>query len=100
MVDCAQAIRHLEAFQHPLFGLLQSALAQRTDVELLAEMHNAVQHQEEVAPGDESLIPAQVQVLAVAAADKQFINAHLRRNLLERLLGKGDGERHQDGARP
>jgi hypothetical protein len=27
-----------------------------------------------------------VQVLAVAAADEQLVNAHLRRNFLQRLL--------------
>src|ERR1019366_9930604 len=33
-------------------------------------------------------------------ADKEFVNSLLRGNVLKRLLGIGDGEWHQKGARP
>src|SRR6185437_3341862 len=41
-----------------------------------------------------------MEMLAITAADKKFVNPHLWWNLFKRLSGVADGERHQNGARP
>src|SRR5215469_11997291 len=67
-VDRSQAIRFFKAIEHPPLRPLQRQLAQWTNVEALAEVDNAIQHQEEVAPGNLLFIPLEVQVFAVASA--------------------------------
>ena len=47
----------------------------------LEEVNHAVEHQEEIAPADQLLGPAQPQLALRAAADKQLVNALLVGNL-------------------
>ena len=100
-IDGAEAVGHLQPLQHPLLRLLQRELAQRANVHRFGPVHHAIENEEEIAPGDELLaIPAQTQNRVGAAADEQLVDSLLRRNLLERLLGVDDRQRHQNRARP
>ncbi len=61
-IDGAQAVGHLQALQHPLFRALERQLAQRADVNGLRPVHDPVENDEEIAPGEERLaVHAQAQ---------------------------------------
>ena len=90
----SQTIALFEMFQHPLLSLLQRNRAQRAHVNALKPVRHPVQHQKEIAPGDNFLRPIQPHTRFVAASDKQFLDAHLLRNFLERLLGVANRKRH------
>ena len=99
-IDRAQAVAHLQALQHPLLSGFERARAQRANVHQLEEVHQAIQHQEEIPPADQFLGPAQPQLTLGAPADEQLVDAFFCRNLLKWFLGVRDRQRHQDGARP
>jgi hypothetical protein len=86
-IDGAQAVGHLQRASIHFSALLQGQLAQRANVNRLGPVHDAVQNEEEIAPGDEELaVPAQAQDGVGAAAHKQLVDSLLRRNLLEGFL--------------
>src|SRR5262249_56366222 len=74
--------------------------AQGTDIETLAEMNELVQRHKEISPRNHLRAPFQMQMASVTSTHKQLVDAHLRGNFLEGLLGVRDRQRHQDGSRP
>jgi len=70
-------------------------------VNCLGKMENAVDDEEEIAPGDDALaIHLEAHSGAGASAYIKFVDAVLGRDALEGLLGIDDGQGNQDRARP
>src|SRR5258708_1900833 len=99
-IDRSQTVRHLQAVEHPFLRVPYRQIAQRANVEALAEMSYAIEHQEEIAPRDELLVPFKVQVAAMSSANEEFVNTHLRGKFLQWLFGISDRQRDEKGARP
>jgi len=74
--DSAEAIRAFEAFNHPLFGFAQRALAERMNAvfrEPFGKFMQTVESQEEVAPGQSLGIGRKSEIALVDAFGIQFI---------------------------
>src|SRR5207237_9302059 len=81
-------------------GAQEREPAQRTNMHALEPMNHPIEHEEEVAPGEELIAPAQWQARLIAYPYEQLCHAHFVGNLLQRLLGIANRQRHQDGPRP
>ena len=66
----------------------------------LEVMGHVIKDEKEVAPTHLFLRPLQVHIAIVASAGKEFLDAHLCRDLFEWLLGVRDRQRNQNRPRP
>ena len=77
-IDGAEAVGHLQPLQHPFLRFAQGHRAQGADVDRLGEMHETVENEKEIPPGDERLaIDANAQNRVGATADEELVNSLL-----------------------
>jgi hypothetical protein len=67
-INCAEAVAHLEAFEHPFLGLFQRDGTQRPDVYALKPVRQAIKTEKEIAPRNQLFRPAQVHARFLHAA--------------------------------
>ena len=99
--DRRQAVRAFEAFEHPLLGLFERALAERMDFMLgkpLGEFVQAVEPEEKVAPRKRVRVGREREVAFMDAFGIKLVQIHVHRAGGFEMVD--DGQRHEHGARP
>jgi hypothetical protein len=98
--DGAEAVGAFHAFEHPLFGFAEGPFAEGTEAIIFDEFMEAIEPEEEVAPGDALGVRRESEVTFVVTFGEEFVEGDGRAERACRFEVVDDGEGDEHGAGP
>ncbi len=94
--DRPEPARGAAMLDRPPFGQAQGILAERFERVPLEELQISIDDEKKVVPGKRFRVTRQAEIGVLAAAVPEFVQLATRWEILDRLLGADDRERHED----